>query len=77
MWHERAETMVKLITQADGEVFAAPGDIADPDAVEHVFQQFDEHYGGIDILVNDAGVITRIYWMIRIWNAGTGSSRST
>ena len=30
MWHERAETMVKLITQADGEVFAAPGDIADP-----------------------------------------------
>ena len=59
MWHERAETMVKLITQADGEVFAAPGDIADPDAVEHVFQQFDERYGGIVIVVNDAGVIIK------------------
>ena len=56
---ERAENTVKLITHAVGEAFAAPGDISDPDTVEHVFQQLDEHYGGIDILVNDAGIIIK------------------
>lgn len=56
---KRAETTVKLITQAGGEAFAAPGDISDPDTVEHVFQQLDERYGGIDILVNDAGIIIK------------------
>ena len=56
---ERAKTTVSLITQAGGEAFAAPGDIADPDTVEHVFQQLDGHYGGIDILVNDAGIIIK------------------
>ena len=56
---ERAEATVELITQAGGEAFTAPGDIADPDTVEHVFQQLDEHYGGIDILVNDAGIIIK------------------
>ncbi|WP_432624706.1 SDR family NAD(P)-dependent oxidoreductase, partial [Bifidobacterium sp.] len=56
---ERAETTVELITQAGGEAFTAPGDIADPDTVEHVFQQLDEHYDGIDILVNDAGIIIK------------------
>ena len=56
---ERAEATVGLITQAGGEAFAALGDISNPSTVERVFQQLDEHYGGIDILVNDAGIIIK------------------
>ena len=56
---ERAEATVGLITQAGGDAFAAPGDIADPDTVEHIFQQLDERYGGIDILANVAGIIIK------------------
>ena len=53
---ERAENTVKLIADAGGEAFAAIGDIADPTVVEDLFRQLDERFGGIDILVNVAGI---------------------
>ena len=56
---ERAENTVKLIADAGGEAFAAIGDIADPTVVEDLFRQLDERFGGIDILVNAAGIIIK------------------
>ena len=56
---ERAENTVKLIADAGGEAFAAIGDIADPTVVEDLFRQLDERFGGIDILVNVAGIIIK------------------
>ena len=35
------------------------GDIADPTVVEDLFRQLDERFGGIDILVNVAGIIIK------------------
>jgi len=56
---ERAENTVKLVADAGGEAFAAIGDIADPTVVEDLFRQLDERFGGIDILVNVAGIIIK------------------
>lgn len=73
---ERAENTVKLIADAGGEAFAAIGDIADPTVVEDLFRQLDERFGGIDILVNVAGIIIRTRSTTPTWNGGTASSRS-
>lgn len=37
-----------------GEVFAAPCDVRDPEAVDQMMTAVWEHYGGIDVLVNNA-----------------------
>ncbi len=38
------------------DVFAAPGDVANPDDVAWIFQHVDEKAGRLDVLVNNAGV---------------------
>jgi 3-oxoacyl-[acyl-carrier protein] reductase len=38
------------------DVFAAPGDVSDPEQVDWIFDHVDDHSGRIDVLVNNAGV---------------------
>jgi NAD(P)-dependent dehydrogenase (short-subunit alcohol dehydrogenase family) len=38
-----------------GDVLVLPGDVTDPDAVEGVVRAAEEAFGGIDLLVNNAG----------------------
>ena len=51
-----AGTLVKTIKKKQGEAIAIQADISDPQAVAKLFQQMDAAWGGIDILINNAGI---------------------
>lgn len=53
---EVAEQMVQDIKSKGGEALAVKADVSDPAGVEQVFKRLDEAWGGIDILINNAGI---------------------
>lgn len=53
---EMAERMVNELKAKGSEAFSVEADISDPQAVETMFQTLDETWGGIDILINNAGI---------------------
>jgi 3-oxoacyl-[acyl-carrier protein] reductase len=53
----RAEEAVAEIKAAGGHAFTVGADVADEDAVEHVFQQSRDAFGRVDVVVNSAGVM--------------------
>jgi NAD(P)-dependent dehydrogenase (short-subunit alcohol dehydrogenase family) len=53
---EAADELVRAITTKGGEAIAAQADVADPAAVAAMFRQLDAAWGGIDILINNAGI---------------------
>ena len=52
---EAAESLVHRIKDRHGEAIALQADISDPEAVAQMFGRIDEVWGGIDILINNAG----------------------
>jgi len=52
---EAAESLVQRITQQRGEAIALQGDVSDPADVARMFERIDAAWGGIDIVVNNAG----------------------
>jgi 3-oxoacyl-[acyl-carrier protein] reductase len=52
---EGAERVAAEIEAAGGTAVALEGDVAEPGAVEKVFDQLEERYGSVLILVNNAG----------------------
>jgi NAD(P)-dependent dehydrogenase (short-subunit alcohol dehydrogenase family) len=50
------EEVVSAVTSAGGTAFAAPVDVADPEAVPAVAQAVIERWGRVDLLVNNAGI---------------------
>ncbi|MCA8928146.1 MAG: SDR family oxidoreductase [Alphaproteobacteria bacterium] len=55
---EAAATVAADILNAGGTAIAVKADVADPDAVETLFQTVDRELGPLTHLVNNAGVIT-------------------
>jgi glucose 1-dehydrogenase len=53
---EAAQTLVQQIVSLGGEAMALLGDVSDPGAVAAMFRRMDEVWGGIDILINNAGI---------------------
>ncbi len=53
---EAAEELVQTIKKKGGEAVAIQADVADPAAVAAMFRQLDTALGGIDILINNAGI---------------------
>lgn len=53
---EAADQMVQDIKNGGSDALSVFADISDPGAVEHMFSRIDEAWGGIDILINNAGV---------------------
>ncbi len=49
------ESTAKIIRDAGGEAFAVSADIREPDLIEHAMQKIKAEYGGLNILVNNAG----------------------
>jgi 3-oxoacyl-[acyl-carrier protein] reductase len=49
-----AEETIRMIKEMGGEAFAVQGDITQEAGVEDIIRQVNEHYGEIDILVNNA-----------------------
>jgi 3-oxoacyl-[acyl-carrier protein] reductase len=53
-----AEALVAKIEQAGGRALAAQADVADPVAVHGLFDAADAAFGGVDVLVNNAGIMS-------------------
>ncbi len=52
-----AEAVVRKIEQAGGRGFVAQGDVSDPKAVARTFDAAEAALGGVDVLVNNAGIM--------------------
>ena len=53
---DAADAVVAAIRQAGGSAQAFQADISEPQAVESLFAEVERTFGGIDVLVNNAGV---------------------
>jgi 3-oxoacyl-[acyl-carrier protein] reductase len=53
-----AEALVRKIEQAGGRALAAKADISDTGSVRRMFDAAEAAFGGIDVLVNNAGIMT-------------------
>jgi 3-oxoacyl-[acyl-carrier protein] reductase len=65
-----AEPVVISIRKGGGRVFAVHSDISDPESVAQMFSEIKTRLGGLDILVNTAGVSDR-----RLWNLSLDETR--
>ena len=52
-----AEELVKKIEGAGGRAIAIGGDVSDPAAVAQLFTQAEAAFGGVDVLINNAGIM--------------------
>jgi 3-oxoacyl-[acyl-carrier protein] reductase len=52
-----AEALVRRIEQAGGRALAAKADVSDSAAVRRMFDSAEATFGGIDVLVNNAGIM--------------------
>jgi 3-oxoacyl-[acyl-carrier protein] reductase len=54
---DEADAVVSEITEAGGKALAVQADVADERAVEAAFAQAEEELGGVDVVVNAAGIM--------------------
>lgn len=54
-----AVDVVEGITDAGGEAMALEGDVSDADSVQAMLERFEEEWGAVDVLVNNAGILTQ------------------
>lgn len=52
-----AEALAAELTAAGGQAIALQADVADPQAVRQLFDAIEARFGGIDVVVNSAGVL--------------------
>jgi len=52
-----AEAVVREIEAAGGRAIVRQGDVADPAAVKALFDANDEAFGGVDVVINNAGIM--------------------
>jgi 3-oxoacyl-[acyl-carrier protein] reductase len=52
-----AEALARRIEAAGGRALAAKADVSDPDAVRRLFDATETAYGGVNVLVNNAGIM--------------------
>ncbi|TCU32220.1 SDR family oxidoreductase [Rhizobium azibense] len=52
-----AEELAQKVEQAGGRALTAKADVSDPEAVRRMFDAAQTSFGGIDVLVNNAGIM--------------------
>lgn len=55
---DEADGLVQQITAAGGQALAVQADVSDAAAVRRLFDEAEAAYGGVDVWVNNAGVMT-------------------
>jgi 3-oxoacyl-[acyl-carrier protein] reductase len=53
-----AAEVVAAIEKAGGKAIAVQGDVSEPSAVRALFDATEKAFGGVDVLVNNAGIMT-------------------
>ena len=53
---ERLEELAHEILSDGGSCTTVPGDVSNPDKVRKIFQIIEKECGGVDILINNAGI---------------------
>jgi len=53
---EAAESVVTRIRQGGGEAWSVAADVTDQEQLAEMFRQLDATWGGVDLLVNNAGI---------------------
>jgi 3-oxoacyl-[acyl-carrier protein] reductase len=56
--YQEAEALVAKIKAAGGRAVTAQADVSDPAAVVRMFDAAESAFGGVDVLVNNAGIMT-------------------
>lgn len=51
--------VVESVETAEGDAFVLPGDISDEDDVRELIDEFEAREGAVDVLVNNAGILTQ------------------
>jgi 3-oxoacyl-[acyl-carrier protein] reductase len=54
---DAANDVVKAIEDAGGHAIAVQADVSDSTAVKRMFERAESEYGGVDVLVNNAGIM--------------------
>ncbi len=54
---DKADEVVAEIAKAGGKAIAVQGDVASKEDVQNLFVQGEQAFGGVDVLVNNAGII--------------------
>lgn len=54
--HDAAEAVKKEIEEAGGKAFTIQGDVSKSEDVDRIFKAVKEEFGGLDVLVNNAGI---------------------
>lgn len=52
-----AEELVRNIESSGGSALAVQADVSDAGAVRHLFEATEQAFGGVDVLVNNAGIM--------------------
>jgi 3-oxoacyl-[acyl-carrier protein] reductase len=52
-----AETLARQLVQQGGQALAVQADVSDPAAVRAMFDAAEQAFGGVDVLVNNAGIM--------------------
>jgi 3-oxoacyl-[acyl-carrier protein] reductase len=52
-----ADALVAKVAQAGGRAMAVQADVSDPTAVRRLFDRAEAEFGGVDVLVNNAGIM--------------------
>ena len=73
---EELNATVTAITEAGGRAVAIVGDVSKSEAAERAVQTLVSEFGGLDVLVNNAGVV-RYGDLLAILGGGLGLRRST
>ncbi|HSW11844.1 MAG TPA: SDR family NAD(P)-dependent oxidoreductase [Solimonas sp.] len=61
----QAERLREFVATLQGDVLAVPTDVTDADSVEALARRAWQHYGGVDLLFNNAGIMaTGFSWQI-------------
>jgi NAD(P)-dependent dehydrogenase (short-subunit alcohol dehydrogenase family) len=55
-----AEAVVAAIRDTGGEAIAIAGDVGSADDIRSIFSTVDQHFGRLDGLVNNAGIVDRV-----------------
>jgi 3-oxoacyl-[acyl-carrier protein] reductase len=60
------DPVVASIRKRGGRALAIHADVSDPESVNGMFNEIEEELGGLDILVNAAGLADRSLWNLRL-----------